>query len=90
MRIRTAKYEVTSRDVKKIKMWCRETDNIEIIVKLANEVCPVISIPLSKSLIFGESYETLYQENPILYQKGDFYAYRRKLIYKIGLVMNLL
>lgn len=90
MRIRTAKYGISQKQIKKIKLWCRETENIEMIVRLANDVCPTISVPLAKSLIFGESYERLYEESPMLYQKGDFYAYRRKLIYKIGLVMNLL
>lgn len=75
-------YGISGEEYLKLIKFCRNATDEEraIILQVANEVYPSISIPLYKNLTTGLGYDRLSKEEPIRMQRKDFQGYRRKCL----------
>ena len=81
MRIREMKwrdYSLTSKRVHDLKEYCRDSNNISLVVRAAAFANLPLSGAIVKSLTTGIGYVELSKREYIPITKADFYAYQRR------------
>lgn len=81
-------YSLTTKRVHDLREYCKEKDNMPMVVEAAAFANPSLSGAIVKSLTTGIGYVELSKKEYIPITKADFYAYQRRAVAILDILLR--